>query len=404
MSVSYGFYDSLSGDRRYNASQFSSMFDTLVKDGVFTTVGTAFAVASGTGMQVAVGIGRAWFKHTWTYNDSILTLAIDTAHAVLNRIDTVVLETDSSEQVRANSIKVITGTPATLPDPPTLIHTTYVNQYPLAYVYVPAGSTQIINGNITWKVGSDDTPFITGILETISSDAIVAQWEAQFELWFQFLQDELDENQAANLLAQILEHDHSDVLFTKIPSGGLLDGAVSLLKLAASLRFQKLFEFAGDGVSNFDWTSIPQDFNHLLLMYSGLSTAAGANSWYDLYIQVNGDSGNNYHSALWIRDTFSEKWQWGITNPHNKGLHCGILPGANVGNYQTGSGLVLIPNYKGSLYKSAIQLTFFMAGAVGMALGGSQWISIAAISRLTGWVTSPYYPRVGSLFTLYGFN
>ena len=57
MSVTYGFYNSLNGDRKYNAEQVSSLFDGLIIDGVFASVGMAFAVKATTGITVNVGIG-----------------------------------------------------------------------------------------------------------------------------------------------------------------------------------------------------------------------------------------------------------------------------------------------------------------------------------------------------------
>src|SRR5512137_1801886 len=111
MTVTYGFYDSLGGDRTYNALQFSSLLDSIINDGVFMSIGSCFAITPGTGLQVHSAIGRAWFEHTWTYNDAVIDLTITTPHAVLDRIDTVVIETNSDPAVRANSIKVIAGTP-----------------------------------------------------------------------------------------------------------------------------------------------------------------------------------------------------------------------------------------------------------------------------------------------------
>jgi len=408
MTVTYGFYDSLSGDRRYNAMQFSALLDSIIRDGVFASIGELFAVSPGTGLHVQVGSGRAWFDHTWTYNDSLITLDIDTPHVLLDRIDTVVLETNSEQATRANSIKVITGTPASSPVPPTLTHTSTINQYPLADIYVTANATGFVPADITNRVGTSDCEFVTGILETANIDFIFAQWQDDFETWFEFLQNELDENQAANLQAQILEHDHSDPLQTLIPTGGLMDGAVSLLKLAASLRFQKLFEFVGDGVSQPDWTSIPADFTHLLLIYNGLCSRTSA-GWDDFWLRVNNDSAANYHTSFYLNQgppAAKNEWQYGITNPHAMGLHAGVLPSQNAGVLPTGSGIVLFPNYKGTtFYKTAIQLSIWYGGyGYGFAIGNSYWSSTVAINRLTGNMASTYKPRAGSIFSLYGFN
>lgn len=407
MTVTYGFYDSLTGDRVYNALQFSSLLDSIINDGVFMSIGTCFAITPGTGLEVHSGIGRAWFEHTWTYNDAVIDLTITTPHAVLDRIDTVVIETNSDPTVRANSIKVIAGTPASSPVRPTLTHTSYIHQHPIADILVPANATSIIQANITNRVGTADCPFVTGILESTDIDFLFAQWNDDFTTWFTFLQDELDENQAANLQAQILEHDHSDPLQTLIPTAGLEDGAITLLKLAASLRFQKLFEFAGDGVNQPDWQSIPQDFTHLIMIYNGLSSRTSA-GWDDFWLRINNDSSAKYNTYFHYNQGSppGEHWQWGITNPHAMGMHVGILPSQNAGVLQSGSGIVIFPNYKGTvLYKTAFHFSFYTGQySYGFAMAQTYWQYATAINRLTGNMSSTYKPRTGSLFTLYGFN
>lgn len=181
MSVTYGFYNSLNGDRKYNAEQISSIFDGLIVDGVFASIGTAFAVKAAGGLTVNVGIGRAWFNHTWTLNDSILPLTAPESEVLLDRIDAVVLEVNGTESVRENSIKIVTGTPSSAPVRPTLENEGNVHQYPLAYIYRKFGSTVITQANITNMVGTDSTPFVTGIIQTISLDELLGQWQDQLD-------------------------------------------------------------------------------------------------------------------------------------------------------------------------------------------------------------------------------
>ena len=66
MAFSYGFYNSLNGDRKYDSEDLSRMFDGIIYDGVIGAVGDTFAVKAGTGNTVNVSSGRAWFNHTWT--------------------------------------------------------------------------------------------------------------------------------------------------------------------------------------------------------------------------------------------------------------------------------------------------------------------------------------------------
>lgn len=181
MSVSYGFYNSLNGDRKYNAIQVSSIFDGLIVDGVFASIGTAFAVKAAGGLTVNVGIGRAWFNHTWTLNDSILPLTAPESEVLLDRIDAVVLEVNGMESVRANSIKIVKGTPSSAPVRPVLETEGNVHQYPLAYIYRKFGSSVITQANITNMVGTASTPFVTGIIQTISLDELLGQWQNELD-------------------------------------------------------------------------------------------------------------------------------------------------------------------------------------------------------------------------------
>lgn len=184
MSVTFGFYNSVNHDRRYNALQMSSIFDGIIRDGIFMSIGTAMVVKAASGMTVNVGEGRAWFDHTWTLNDSELPVKLEASELILNRIDAIVLDVDHRDSVRANSIIAIKGTPASNPVAPTLIRTTDHNQYPLCNIYVKAGVTEITQSNITNLVGTGSCPFITGILESIDIEDLVSQWEAQWNEFY----------------------------------------------------------------------------------------------------------------------------------------------------------------------------------------------------------------------------
>ena len=184
MSVTSGFFNSLNSDRRYNAEQMSAIFDGVINDGVFASIGTAFAVSADSGFTVNVGIGRAWFDSIWIYNDAILPLTLDDPEIILDRIDAVVIEINKTEEVRAGSIKVIKGTPATYPNKPTLTKNAYVTQYPLAYITVGYGKPSITQSVIENAVGTSECPYITGILQVQNIDNIVAQWQAQWEEWY----------------------------------------------------------------------------------------------------------------------------------------------------------------------------------------------------------------------------
>lgn len=227
MSVTSGFYNSLNHDRTYDAIQMSSIFDGIIMDGVYQSIGDAFSVKATTGNNITVGTGRAWFNHSWTLNDALLPIELEDSELLLDRYDAVVLEVNGTDEVRENSIKIVKGTPASSPQYPTLTKSGGVYQYPLAYILREAESTSVTQANITNRIGTEDCPFVTGPLNVISIDFIVDQWGAQwaewlqeneallntwmsenqeqFETWFENLQVTLAGDVAANLAAQILE-------------------------------------------------------------------------------------------------------------------------------------------------------------------------------------------------------
>lgn len=221
MSVTCGFYDSSNGDRKYNAIQMGRIFDGLIGDGVFATVGNAFVVKAATGNTVNVGTGKAWFNHTWTVNDAILPIELPEVDILLDRIDAIVLEVNASSAVRQNTIKFLKGTASSTPERPSLENSEEVHQYPLCYIYRKYGTTAITQADITPMVGSTETPFVTAMLQTVSLDELLGKWqdeldqftddqtqkinawianeEGEFNNWFAGLKDVLDENTAGNL-------------------------------------------------------------------------------------------------------------------------------------------------------------------------------------------------------------
>lgn len=193
MSVSSGFFNSLNGDRKYNAAQMSAIFDGLIIDGVFASIGTAFAVKAAGGLTVNVGIGKAWFDHTWTVNDSILPMTAPEAEVLLDRIDAVVLEVNGTESVRENTIKFVKGNPSSAPSRPTLTNEGNVHQYPLCYIYRKYGTAVINQADITPMVGTESTPFVTGILQTISLDDLLGKWQDELDRFTDARSKEVDD-------------------------------------------------------------------------------------------------------------------------------------------------------------------------------------------------------------------
>lgn len=177
MSFASGFFNSVDHDRLYDATDISRLFDGLIRDGIFASIGDCMVVKQSNQMNVTVGTGRAWFNHTWSYNDALYPVTIPPSEILMERIDAIVLEINSVEAVRANSIKLIKGTPSSTPTKPALTNTKEVHQYPLAYVTVGKEVTSIRQADIENCVGTNACPFVTGILEVISIEQLIPQWK-----------------------------------------------------------------------------------------------------------------------------------------------------------------------------------------------------------------------------------
>ena len=248
MAFTCGFFNSENGDRKYNAEQMSAIFDGIIADGVFTTIGDHLAVSAGTGMQVLVGTGKAWFDHTWNVNDAAYPLAIAASDVTLSRIDAIVLETNHSDSVRLNKLRVVQGTVASSPVKPTLTNSEKVHQHPLAWVTVAPGVTQIAASAIENAVGTSACPFVTGIIATTAIDDLFNQWNGEFDEWFDNLKAQLSDNVVANLQRQIdanktqIQTNWNNTLksYTKqllsLPDGAIPDDAFMALVVGTDSR------------------------------------------------------------------------------------------------------------------------------------------------------------------------
>ncbi len=186
MSLSFGFYDSLNHDRTYTASQMSEIFNGIINDGIFQSIGEYLTVSQNTGMTVNIGTGRAWFNGTWSLNDAEYPITLDAAPYVagFSRIDAVCLAVNKDLSARENYFTIVKGQEVSVtPSRPVMPNTDTLFYHPLAYIRVDYGVTAITQSMITNVVGTSVTPFVTGILQTASIDSLLTQWQAQWNEW-----------------------------------------------------------------------------------------------------------------------------------------------------------------------------------------------------------------------------
>lgn len=206
MAVTFGFYNSVRGDRVYNAEQMSSIFSGIIQDGVFENFpedGQHLVCSKGIGLTMIVGPGRAWFNDTWTNNDSPLSLTFDAPDNQNDRIDTIALEinkTNSPHTVnagssayvvkgRSNKFVVVKGTPAADPVRAALIRANGIYQYPIAVVRISPSTPDEIKSYDNVVGVSSHTPFIIGAVQSVSSENVLNAWKNEVD---QKIQNDLD--------------------------------------------------------------------------------------------------------------------------------------------------------------------------------------------------------------------
>ena len=222
-NLTYGFYNAVESggvyDREYTAEQLSAIFDGVITDGVYATIGDCFHVKVSSGFNLLIGTGRAWFEHTWSYNpatDNSITLS--TPDVSYDRIDAVVLRIDSDN--RTNSFYVIEGNLFNQDeyDPSIIIPDAERpalgdHDHPLAYIRI-RHNTEGIQGvdstgdstDIENAIGVHErTPWVTAILSSYNASGMIAQWKA----------------------AVLQELDYLESLITQVED----EGALSLLDL-----------------------------------------------------------------------------------------------------------------------------------------------------------------------------
>ena len=206
MAVTSGFFDSVSGDRTYDAEQMSNYFDGLVSNGVYENVGDRYLVTAGSGLTVNVGSGRAIILCRWVKNDDTATLSLDPADATKDRIDAVCLRLDLT--ARSISLVIKKGTAAASPVMPAITRNENVYELYLASVLIPRGGTS--PSSITDLRPSTYCGWVTGLIQQVDTSDLFLQWQqaydAQYEQFNLFMQQkELEFNAWFSTLTQQLK-------------------------------------------------------------------------------------------------------------------------------------------------------------------------------------------------------
>ena len=184
MAIKSGFFNSVNGDRKYNADDISNYFLKLISNGVFATPANAMQVQSNNGMSVQVSAGWGFINCRWINNTSSYTLTLDAADLALNRIDRVVMRLDTAN--RNITIAVKKGTVAASPTAPELTRVAGgIWELSLAKITVSAGTTAITQAMITdERANTNLCGWVTGLIDQIDTTNLFAQYDNAFNTWF----------------------------------------------------------------------------------------------------------------------------------------------------------------------------------------------------------------------------
>ncbi len=153
MAVTYGFFDSVNGDRKYSADDISNFFLGLIPNGVFAEPENTMEVTIAGGLRVKVAPGWGFIQCKWIHNDTDLFFTLDEADILLTRIDSIVLRLDKN--LRKIEISLKRGIPAESPLAPELQRDEDIWELRLAHIYVPAGTEELSGNEIVDDRGYD---------------------------------------------------------------------------------------------------------------------------------------------------------------------------------------------------------------------------------------------------------
>ena len=153
---------------------------------------TNFAVSNTGTRQITVAPGLAWINYDDFKGVSVCSreenvLTVPEADNTLNRVDRVVLQFDTSENITA--IKLKTGTPAVAAQPPDILQNHNQYELGLCTISVPAGSTAVTAADIT-DTRADEA--ICGVMRDGVAGIPTAQLQTQAKAMLDSLQAEVD--------------------------------------------------------------------------------------------------------------------------------------------------------------------------------------------------------------------
>lgn len=224
MAYRSGMFNSVGGDRKYQALHFAEYFATFIGNGVFPNPSNGLQVYAKENMTVTVKPGKAWINGYYFVNDSDCDLALDISDGVLNRIDRIVLRFDTATRQIVPSVRK--GTFSASPTAPAIQRDADGYEISLAQIKIVKGALTIGQGAILdERLDKTVCGIVHGTVDQVDTTTIFNQYQAWFNEttsgteteietwkenqyqnfadWFATIQGILEGDVAANLASMI---------------------------------------------------------------------------------------------------------------------------------------------------------------------------------------------------------
>lgn len=223
-------YDDLGNpiyDRAEEASFFAQYFANFIGNGVYPNPSNGMQVLATTGMLVNISVGYCYINGYFGISE-LEELEIEASDTVLPRIDRIVARLDIQEREIKPFIKK--GTLSANPIAPEIERNSNIYEIGLADIRVNPNASIITQANITdLRLDTEICGIVTGIIEQVDTSTLFQQYltwfeemkntatndyntwfdgftepsEEEFTEWFNRMKDQLSEDAAGNLQAQL---------------------------------------------------------------------------------------------------------------------------------------------------------------------------------------------------------
>lgn len=290
MAIRYGYFNSVDGDRKYNAEDMTMYFKGLVSDGVYQTVGNMLVINAGSGLTVTMGTGRALVNMHWIENTAIMNIDLGTASVSADTYKLIVLRCDLSDNVRNISVVVKDSADGSV----VLTNDETITELCLARVRIRKNASTISQSDIRDYRGSSYCPWITGLIkqadvsqlneqfytyyeeQTADLEKYMNQQKTSFDNWLSSLQSELTVNTKIKSYQSTFTTTKNNT--TEIPLISNYEAGDVLLIHIGGVMFVEGTEFTIDSQNQKVILTNPVDYDNLITQILLKSTIGDGSS------------------------------------------------------------------------------------------------------------------------------